>query len=106
MPKCDARSTEARHQWRRSVLAVLRCRADTQRLNVVGSAGRRCGQNEIRSIDWLSRSNETLIRIGRPAPSDEQLIALQGAIVRFLARLKDFALDAFRRIAGRQIQLH
>jgi len=64
------------------------------------------GQNEVRSIDWLSRSNETLIRVCRPAPSDEQLIALQVAIVRLLANLKDVALDAFRRIASRQIQPH
>ena len=64
------------------------------------------GQNEVRSIDWLSRSNETLIRIGRPVPSDEQLIALQVAIIRFLARLKDIPLDVFRRIASRQIQPH
>ena len=64
------------------------------------------GLNEVRSIDWLSRSNETLIRVGRPAPSDEQLIALQVAIVRLLARLKGFALDALRRIASRQIQPH
>lgn len=64
------------------------------------------GQYEVRSIDWLSRSNETLIRIGRPAPSYEQLIALQVAVIRFLARLKGFPLDAFRRIASRQIQPH
>ena len=51
------------------------------------------GQNEVRSIDWLSRSNETLIRIGRPAPSDEQLVALQVAVIRFLARLKGFLLN-------------
>jgi hypothetical protein len=64
------------------------------------------GRNEVRSIDWLSRSNETLIRVGRPAPSDEQLVALQVAVVRFLERLKGLPMDAFRRIASRQIQPH
>ena len=64
------------------------------------------GQNEVRSIDWLSRSNETLIRIGRPAPSDEQLIALEGAVIRFLGMLKCLPLDVFRRIASRQSQPH
>lgn len=64
------------------------------------------GQNEVRSIDWLSRSNETLIRLGRPAPSDEQLIALQVAVIRFLAKLQGFPPDILRRIANWQSQLH
>ena len=56
---------------------------------------------EIRSIDWLSRSNETLIRLGRPAPSDAQLLALRAAALRFLARFTQFRQDVFSMI-GRQ----
>lgn len=59
---------------------------------------------EIRSIDWLSRSNETLIRIGRPAPSDEQLLALRAAGFRFLARFKQVRLEVFRMV-GRQTEM-
>ena len=59
---------------------------------------------EMRSIDWLSRSNETLIRVGRPAPSDEQLLALHAAGIRFLARFTRFRLEMFRMV-GRQTEI-
>jgi hypothetical protein len=63
-------------------------------------------QNEIRSIDWLSRSPDTLIRVGRPAPSDQQLTRMQAVVTRFLARLARVRLDTFRRSVIRQIQSH
>lgn len=62
------------------------------------------GQNEIRSIDWLSRSPESVVRVGRPAPSDQQLAAMQAAAARFLARLAQFGVRLFRRPASRRIQ--
>ena len=62
------------------------------------------GQNEIRSIDWLSRSPESVVRVGRPAPSDQQRAAMQAAATRFLARLAQFGVRLFRRPASRRIQ--
>lgn len=62
------------------------------------------GQNEIRSIDWLSRSPESVVRVGRPAPSDKQLAAMQAAAGRFLARLAQLGVRLFRRPASRRIQ--
>ena len=62
------------------------------------------GQNEIRSIDWLSRSPESVVRVGRPAPSDHQLAAMQAAAARFLARLAQFGVRLFRRPASRRVQ--
>lgn len=59
-------------------------------------------RNEIRSIDWLSRSPDTLIRVGRPAPSDEQVKTLQAVVARFLARLGQLRLDSLRRAADPQ----
>lgn len=62
------------------------------------------GRNEIRAIDWLSRSPEFVLRVGRPAPSDQQLAAMQAAATRFLARLAQFGGRLFRRSASRRIQ--
>ena len=44
-------------------------------------------QGEVRSIDWLSRSPDTLVKVGRPTPSDQQLMAMQAAVIRVLAGL-------------------
>ena len=59
-------------------------------------------QNEIRSIDWLSRSPDTLIRVGRPAPSDQQLKRMQVVVARFLARLGQLRLESLRRAVDPQ----
>ena len=56
-----------------------------------------------RSIDWLSRSSETLIWVSRPTPSDEQLLALQATAIRFLARFKQLRLEVFRKVPGGDI---
>jgi hypothetical protein len=61
------------------------------------------GQNEIRSIDWLSRSPESVIRVARPAPSDQQLAAMQAAASRFLARLAQVGARLLRRPPSRRI---
>jgi hypothetical protein len=59
-------------------------------------------QNEIRSVDWLSRSPDTLIRVGRPAPSDQQLMTMQAVVARFLARLGQLRLESLRRAVDPQ----
>ena len=59
-------------------------------------------RNEIRSIDWLSRSPDTLIRVGRPAPSDQQLMAMRAVVARFLARLRQLRLESLRRAVDPQ----
>jgi hypothetical protein len=59
-------------------------------------------RNEIRSIDWLSRSPDTLIRVGRPAPSDQQLKTMQAVVARFLARLGQLRLESLRRAVDHQ----
>ena len=59
-------------------------------------------RNEIRSVDWLSRSPDTLIRVGRPAPSDQQLMTMQAVVARFLARLGQLRLESLRRAVDPQ----
>lgn len=60
-------------------------------------------QDEIRSIDWLSRSPESVVRTGHPAPSDQQLAALQAAATHLVARLWQFGVRQSRRPTSRRI---
>jgi len=48
------------------------------------------------SIGWLSRSHVTIVALGCPTVSDEQLIGLQSAVARFVGLLTSFRMPRFR----------
>ena len=45
---------------------------------------------------WLSRSHVTIVALGCPTASDDQLIGLQSAVARFVGLLASFQLPRFR----------
>jgi hypothetical protein len=63
-------------------------------------------QDEVRSIDWLSRSPDPLVKVERPAPSDQQLMAIQAAVIRLLARLTRSWCDVLRSAVSPRTLLH
>ena len=45
---------------------------------------------------WLSRSHVTIVALGCPTASDDQLIELQSAVARFVGLLASFQIPRFR----------
>ena len=45
---------------------------------------------------WLSRSHVTIVALGCPTASDDQLIGLQSAVARFVGLLASFQIPRFR----------
>jgi hypothetical protein len=44
---------------------------------------------------WLSRSHVTIVALGCPTTSDDQLIGLQSAVARFVGLLASFQIPRF-----------